>query len=236
MRLISKAAAAVAVPLLVTACASAPPAAPAKHTGPTANPAAAADPDAGLLTGTELKSMLVPGSWFPAGFTADPNGSVNTGSSYQQPSPAAAGAPACARLDGTAWVVLGGVGSVSFAQDDYIDQSTSEQYAQEIDVFPGTGARQVMTGLRALSRTCPSFEDQQTSSTVSVKLRQGPRLGDDALTFLLDSPRWQGGTALEAVRIGTAVITVLYSADSGTGRAQATRLASAIAAKLAPRA
>jgi hypothetical protein len=235
MRLISKAAATIAVPLLVTACAAAPPAAPAQHPRPTATPAAA-DPDAGLLTGAELKSMLAPGSWFPAGFTADPTGSVNTGSSYQQPSPAAAGAPDCQRLDGTAWVVLGGVGSVSFAQDDYIDQSTSEQYAQEIDVFTGTGAQQVMTGLRNLSHTCPSFQDQQTSSTVSVKLRKGPRLGEDALTFLLDSPRWQGGTALEAVRIGSAVITVLYSADSGTGRAQATRLASAIAAKLAPRA
>jgi hypothetical protein len=230
MRFISIAATAVALPLLVTACKSTSQQGTSGPGGATAS-SAAASPTASPLTGIQLKAMLAPASWFPSGFAIDPTGSVDTGDSYQQPS-SAGRAPGCIRLDGTAWVQLAGVGSVSFAQNDYIDRSISEQYAQEIDVYQGTSAKDVMTGLRRLARTCPSFHDAQTSSTVTVKLRQGPALGDDSLTFRLKSPRWQGGTALEAVRVGTAVVTVLYSAASGTGTAQATKLATTITRRL----
>src|SRR6202035_5216070 len=107
---------------------------------------------------------------------------------------------------------LSGVGAVSWAQNDYVDKVTSVTYAQEIDVYRGTSAQDTMAGLRKLASTCPSFQDQQTSSTVTVKLTAGPALGNDALTFTLDSPRWMGATTLEAVRIGTTVVNVLYSA------------------------
>ncbi len=227
MRFLRVAAAAAALPLLVTACSFGSGRSPSKPAGATSP----ANPDAGLLTGSQLKDMLAPSSWFPPGFNLDSTGSVNTGSTYE-PASAAAGAPDCAHLDATAWIQLAGLGSVSFAENDYIDQDTSEQYAQEIDAYPGQGADAAMAGLRKLAATCPHFEDAQTSSTVTVKLRKGPRLGDDSLTFRLESPRWQGGTSLEAVRVGTAIITVLYSGSSGTGTAQATKLATAITKKL----
>lgn len=230
MRFLSRAATAVSLPLLVTACTSA---SQPSSSGPGQQPgsSATARPEASPLTGTQLAAALVPASWFPAGFTVDPTGSVNTGGTYQQPS-SADSAHGCTKLDGTAWIQLADTGSVSFAQNDYINRSTSEQYAQEIDVYPGTSAQRVMTRLRRLARTCPAFPDAQTSSTVTVTLRKGPALGDDSLIFGLKSPRWQGGTALEAVRVKTAVITVLYSAASGTGTAQATRLAATITRRL----
>jgi hypothetical protein len=230
MRFISTTVAAAAVPLLVAACSSASPTGSAEPTRAATSSAAAA-PNAGLLKGTQLKALLAPVSWFPSGFTADPTGSVNTGDTYQEPSPTT-GPPDCTKLDGTAWVDLSGVGSVSFAQNDFIDQSTSEQYAQEIDVYQGTSAQEAMAGLRKLAGTCPTFHDAQTSSTVTVKLMNGPALGDDALTFTLDSPMWGGGLTLEAVRVGTAVATVLYSAASGSATTQATRLAAAVTANL----
>jgi hypothetical protein len=229
MRFISVAAVA-ALPLLVAACSLAPSAGTSKPTGAAAA-SATANPDAGLMTGTQLKARLVAAGQFPAGFTLDPTGSVDSGDTYQLPSPAA-GAPDCTRLDATSWEAQAGVGSVSFAENDYIDNDTSEQYAQEIDVFRGASAQAAMAGLRKLASTCPSFHDAQTSSTVTVKLANGPALGDDALTFTLDSPQWAGGTTLEAVRVGTAVVTVLYSAASGTGAAQATDLATAITKNL----
>lgn len=221
------AAAAIALPLLATACS------PTTGTsGPVtgATSATPANPNAGLLTGTQLKALLAPASWFPPGFKLDPNGSADTGGSFQPPSPP--GTLKCARLDATSWVELSGVGGVSFAQNDYVNRSTSEQYAQEIDVYRGTGAQGVMAGLRKLASTCPHFRDAQTSSTVTVKLKQGPNLGDDALTFLLKSPRWAGGTTLEAVRVGTAVVSVFFSAGSGTGKTQATKLATLVTANL----
>jgi hypothetical protein len=219
MRLTRIAAAVTAIPLLVAACSSSP-----ATSTPSGTPA---NPDAGLLTGSQLDAMLAPASWFPAGYTADPSGSENTGSTYEPPT-TSANLP-CSRLDGTSWIELARVGSVSFAQNDYIDNDTSEEYAQEIDVFQGAGAQQVMAALRKLPGTCPTFTDPQTKGTVTVRLQSGPSLGDDALTFLLSSPAWNGGTALEAVRVGTAVVTVLHSADSGTGAAQTTSLATLLA-------
>lgn len=225
-------AAAAALPLLVTACSTA---GPSSSGSPTASAEATtatsasspANPDAGLLTGVELKGLLEPMSFFPKGFSADPSGSVNTGQDYQPPT--APGKLSCTRLDATSWVDLSDIGSVSFAQNDFIDQTTSEEYAQEIDAYQGTSAHAVMAALRKVTGRCPRFTDSQTSSTVTVRLGKGPAVGDESLSLRLSSPRWLGDTTLVAVRVGTAVITVLYSADSGTGATQAGKLATKLA-------
>jgi hypothetical protein len=221
MRLIIPIATAAAVAVLATAC-SPQPASKSPGSSPTS-----ASPDAGLLTGAQLKNMLAPASWFPSGYDIDPTGSVNTGSTYEPPTPP--GSLPCTRLNSTGWEALSGVGSVSFAQNDYVDQDTSEEYAQEIDVFQGSGAQQAMAGLRKLATTCPTFSDSQTSSTVTVSLQSGPSLGDDALTLMLSDPSWEGGTALEAVRVGSAVVTILCSVNTGNGASQATSLSTLLA-------
>jgi hypothetical protein len=241
MRFISTTiAVAAALPLLATACSAAPSAgtptsassaSSAPASSAPASSAAPANPDAGLLTGTQLEAALQPAATFPDGFTLDPGGSVDTGATFEQAS-ASTGATACTRLDGTDWVDLAGPVAVSFAENDYFDRSTSEQFAQEVDAYPGTGAQAVMAGLRKVPVRCPTFPNAQTSSTVTVKLVPGPALGDDALTIILSSPRWRGDIALEAVRVGTSVVTVLHSATSGTGVAMATALARAITAKV----
>jgi hypothetical protein len=233
MRPIMKAASAAALPLTLAACsASSSTGSAPSASAPTSAAAssASANPDAGMFTGTQLKSMLQPASFFPSGFTRDPSGSVNTGDTYQPATPP--GKLPCSRLDSTDWVDLSGIGSVSFAQSDFINKSTSEEYAQEIDEYQGAGAKDVMAALRKLPARCRTFSDQQTSSTVTVKLRKGPSLGDDSLSFTLTSPRWLGGTTLDAVRIGTAVITVLYSSGNGTGATRANALTRLVAGKL----
>lgn len=208
--------AAAALPLLAAACSAAPsPAAPSAA-------APAASPTASPLNGVQLKHLLAPASWFPPGFKADPGGSVHTGASdFAAPPPAHL---PCRRLGATGWIDMSGVTAVSFAQDDYIDASAG-QYAQEIDVYHATSAQDAMAGLRALRSTCRSYRDPQTGGTVTVTFRKGPQLGDDALAISLTNPRWAGGTTLEAVRVGTAVITVYYSSATGSGKAQATKLA-----------
>lgn len=179
--------------------------------------------------GAQLKALLAPASWFPRGFKIDQQGSVDTGNYYQPATPP--GALECSRLDGTSWVQLGNGGAVSFAQNDYLDQNAG-QYAQEIDVYQGSTAQDVMAKLRHAAASCRGFHDAQTSSTVTVTLEAGPRLGDDALTIRLQDPRWLGGTTLEAVRVGHAVATVYFSAVGGTGQAQATTLAAVLTANL----
>ena len=219
---------ALAVTLLAVACSSTSPSAAPKPSAGSTSPAPV-DPNAGLLTGTQLKALLAPASWFPRGFTLDPQGSVDTGNYHQPVSPP--GPLECSRLNDTGWVELGNGGAVSFAENDYIDQNTG-QYAQQIDVYQGTTAEQVMANLRKAAARCQSFRDSQTSSTVTVKLMKGPRLGDDALTIGLQDPAWEGDDTHEAVRVGTAVVTVYFSAASGTSQAHATKLAAVLTANL----
>jgi hypothetical protein len=211
-----------ALSLSVAACSS-----NASH--PTAAAQTSADPDAGLPTGTVLKADLV-STGIPTGYALDTSGSVDTGADYQAPT-APTTATACTNLDGTSWVNLAGRGSVSFAQNDYIDNSTSEEYAQEIDAFQGTTAQDVMTALSDITTKCPTFNDSQTSSTIKVSAVASSSPGDGAVVITLSDPKWEGDTTLEAVRVGHSVVTVLSSATSGSG-AFAQSMATQIAAKL----
>ena len=214
--------------LLVAACSSTSPSATSPHSA-TMTSSARVDPNAGLPTGTQVKALLAPASWFPRGFKIDPQSSVNTGSNYQPTTPT--GVRKCSRLHATAWVQLGNGGAVSFAQNVYFNQNAG-QYSQEINVYQGSTAQDVMAKLRQAAARCRSFHDAQTSSTVTVTRKTGPQLGDDALTIRLRNPRWLGGMTLEAVRVGHAVATVYFSAASGTGEAQATKLAAVLTANL----
>lgn len=226
MRLVPTALAAAALPLLAACSPFSGTGHPGISTGKPASPA--------LLNGAQLKAALAPASFFPAGYTLDPTGSVNTGPDQQAASPPPSRRPDCAKLEGTSWVVLAAPGSVAFAENDYLDKAKQE-YAQEIDSYPGTGAEQVMASLRKVAAACATYHEANTSARTTVKLRGGPPLGDDALTLVLANPSFEGGITLEAVRVGTAVITVQMSALSGTGQSQATSLATRITRDLRAR-
>jgi hypothetical protein len=83
-----------------------------------------------------------------------------------------------------------------------------------------------------MARRSTSTRERLPSRTVTVKLMKGPQLGDDALTIGLQDPAWEGDETDEAVRVGTAVVTVFFSAASGTSQAQATKLAADLTASL----
>lgn len=202
----------------------------AQATGAAAASPSATDPNAGLPNGTQLKADLV-SAGIPKGYALDASGSVDSGADFQAPA-APTVATGCSSLEGTSWVNVADLGSVSFAQNDYIDKNTSEEFAQEVDAFQGTTAQEVMTALSKIAVKCPSFKDSQTSSTVKVSATAESSPGDGAVVIKLSDPRWEGGMTLEAVRVGHSVVTVLSSANSGSA-ALAKSMASQIAAKLA---
>ena len=223
-----------ALSLSVAACSPSGSNSGAGPTGSLATTAAptTADPDAGLPTGTQLKADLL-STGIPAGYALDTSGSVDTGSNYQAPSvSASAGATGCASLEGTSWVGLAGFGSVSFAENDYVDKSSSEEFAQEIDAFQGTTAQDVMSALSGIAAKCPTFKDSQTSSTVKVSVATSASPDDGTVVITLSDPAWEGTTTLEAVRVGHSVVTVLSSANSGSA-AFAKSTASQIATRVA---
>ena len=101
MRLLPAAAAlltAAAVPLAAAACTTGSPPAPDKAAGARSAAPSPATPDAGLLTGTQLKGLLEPRSYFPRGYARDPAGTRDTGSGYQEPTATSVAKPKCGLL------------------------------------------------------------------------------------------------------------------------------------------
>lgn len=220
-----------ALPLALVACSSSSTSTKASASAGTKS-AAAKDPNAGLLTGTQLKKALAPATYFPAGFASDSSATRDTGDSYSEPSVAAVSKPDCTRLDGTSWISLTGIDGVSFAQGDYINKNTSAEIAQEIDVYRGTTAKTVMGAVVKLASACPSFTDSQTSTKVKVSGHAEAGLGDEAYTITLTNSAWQSGTTLTAARVGTAVVSVLAGSGADNGAAAAKKLTSRVVSAL----
>ncbi|MYS88694.1 MULTISPECIES: hypothetical protein [Streptomyces] len=231
MRLSSRALtvlAAAALPLALASCSSASSA----DTSAATAPAKPKDPNAGLLTGTQLKKALAPASYFPSGFAADPGLARDTGDTYQAPATKSATRPHCADLAATSWISLTGVEGVSFAQDSHINKNTSAELDQEIDVYRGTTAADVMKDVAKVAAACPSYTDADTHSTVKVTGASTTGLGDEAYTITLTDSAWESGTTLIAARAGTAVVSVLSTDGGDNGAASAKRLAQHVLASV----
>jgi hypothetical protein len=226
--------AAAMLPLSLAACTSGATPATPPATVP-ATPFAAgttADPDAGLLTGAQLKALLEPASYFPSGYRRQRAGTRDSGTGYELPGAARVRKPQCRLLGATSWTSITGINGVSFAQDAYIDKTRSTEIAQEIDVYPGSTARAVMRELGAISATCLSYTDPQTGSRAEVREQASSRLGEGGYVITVTDPAWRGGTTLVAARAGTAVVTVLSTDGADNGHASAVRLARALVAVL----
>ncbi|MEU3242607.1 MULTISPECIES: hypothetical protein [unclassified Streptomyces] len=225
--------AAAVLPLALAACSSGTSGTSGTSGRPSAAPTKAAeDPDAGLLTGARLKKALAPASFFAAGFSVDPDGVRDSGATYTAPSASAVPKPDCSLLGGTSWISVTGVSGVSFAQNDYVSRTTSEDIAQEIDTFRGTTSAKVLKDLEKTAAACTTFTDAQTHSRVKVTGSAAPGLGDAAYTLTLTDSAWQNGTTLIAVRSGTDVVSVLSTDGHDNGAATAGKLAARIVTSL----
>ncbi|MEU7303652.1 hypothetical protein [Streptomyces sp. NPDC007206] len=219
-----------ALPLALTACSSG---SSSDTGGASAAPAKAKDPNAGLATGTQLKKALAPASAFPAGFAAEADGASDSGGTFLDPSGRSKAKPDCTRLEATSWIqVTGYKGGVSFAQNDYVNHSKTEEIAQEIDAFQGTTATAVMKQMQAVAAECATFTDTDAHAKVKVTGTSTAGLGDEAYTMTLTSGAWENGTTLMAVRSGKSVITVLSTAGSDDGAAGAKKVTTQILGSL----
>jgi hypothetical protein len=223
---LSPIAVAAVLPLALAGCSSL--AASSASAGTSSVAGSSADSGAGLLTGSQLKTALVT-TGIPSGYAANNAATTDSGSAYQSPGAAATASPKCANLEATSWVNLAGYESVSFAQNDYVNNGSSEEFAQEVDAYEGGTAQTVMANLAKMATTCPSFADSGTSSTVKVAVATGTSLGDGTVTITLTDSSWSSSETLVAVRVGQNVISVLNSA-TGNSATYANTLASAITA------
>ncbi|MER6327884.1 hypothetical protein [Streptomyces sp. NPDC001034] len=225
MRLSSRAATLLAVasalPLALTACSGGS----TDATAPSAKQTKAKDPNAGLLTGTQLKKALAPASAFPAGFAVEDDNSADSGAQLLTPSARKTAKPDCSKLEATSWIqVTGYEDSSSFAQNDYVNRQKTEEIAQEIDEFPAAQGTAVMKQLQTVATECATFTDTDAHAKVKVTGEATTGLGDEAYTMTLTSGTWQNGTTLVAARSGSHLVTVLSTAGSDNGAASAKKL------------
>ncbi|MEV0976701.1 hypothetical protein [Streptomyces sp. NPDC049915] len=210
---------------VLTGCQSGQDTADGKPAAASGAPAKAQNPNAGLLTGTQLKQALAPASVFPAGLTPVADGATDSGDDFLAPSSRNTAKTDCTKLENTAWLdVTGYKGGVSFAQDDRADQDRTEEMTQEIDAFQGTTAQAVMQRIRGVAAECATFTDTADHVKVRVKGKSADGLGNEAYTLTLTSATWENGTTLIASRVGKSVITVMSTAGSENGAASAKKL------------
>ncbi len=236
MRLTSRAVqllAAAALPLALAACSAGSSDSGSSNDSTASAAKASKDPNAGLMTGSRLRKALAPASFFAPGFTEDTSGTRDSGTTYAPPAKAKAAAkPDCGKLSGTSWIGITGATGVSFAQNDYLNKNTSEEVGQEIDVFRGSAATDVLQDLQKSATACNGFQDEQTHSKVNVAGARTKGLGDDAYTITLTDSAWENGTTLMATRVGTSLVTVISTDGKDNGAATAMKLSQQVAANL----
>ncbi|MER5599001.1 hypothetical protein [Streptomyces sp. NPDC002265] len=228
----AKTLAVVALPLALAACSSGSTDS-SSHTSAASQDKPAKDPNAGLMTGTQLKKALAPASAFPSHLTAVKDGFADSGSEFVSPQSRSTAKPDCSKFENSTWLDVSGYkGGVSFAQGDYANQDQTEEMTQELDAFQGTTATDVMKNVQAAATACAAFTDLDDHSKVELAGRATPGLGDEAYTITVTSGHWESGTTLIAVRVGSTVATVMSSAGSDNGAANAAKLAGNLADSL----
>ncbi|MBC3840233.1 hypothetical protein GXW82_08630 [Streptacidiphilus sp. 4-A2] len=165
--------------------------------------------------------MLLPVHEVPSSLKLDPSGSRETLEVFSAPSMGnVSKTQACSLLGGTSWITATGIGSGSFAQNDYTD-SYGNMFAQEVDAFRGDNATATMTQLEHVFTECKSFKITQSGSsfTEGLSWKSLPGVGDQALKAVISSPELDGGTTLVAVRVGNLIATTLDNDQNNTGSA-----------------
>jgi hypothetical protein len=200
--------------------------------GSAGSNAAPSPSTAKVLKGIKLRSLLLPASAMPKGFQLNPDGVRNTGDAVAPPSTTTvAPGKVCGMFQQTSWTRVAGIGSATFAQNDYGDADHTSQFAQEIETYHGDDAQKVMSGLRKAFAHCASFTDTSNGMRIKVKLVRSalPGAGDEGIKAVQTSSAWQGGMTYVAVRVGNSVVTAFYTSSHADKGAAAVNMAKRIA-------
>jgi hypothetical protein len=204
----------------------------ASSTNAAAAPNATTNQFANLPTGTTLRGVLAPKSFFPAGFAQDASTTADSRDAYRTQTTTAPAKPDCTLLSGTGWFTVTRVNEVSFAQTAYVNKTTNAEQDEEVFAYSGTGAATQLADVGKLATLCPSYTDAQTHTKVKVTEHATTRLGDGGYTLTLTDPGWQTGSTLEAVRVGNEIAFVYSTSEPGNGAVDATKLTNYLVTKL----
>jgi hypothetical protein len=179
---------------------------------------------AGQLTGTQLESVLLPASDFPAGFTASSTGPITSGGSLTTgPATYNLATISCATFIqhlgtvgfGETAMVAGGVGASGQAYDQLIYQFGT-----------ASAASAFVSGVQALAGRCGSFTATANGSTgtFSLQATAGTPVGGHSTVELLQTGTLGGSKQVVDTLFCASGVDVFAASGVGVGGAAAPAL------------
>lgn len=192
----------------------------ARATAPTSAPASAAampplPAASGQLTGTDLESVLLPASFFPAGFTVPSSGPVTSGSSLM---PAAATSNLATMACATFVERLGSTGFGETALAAVSLSGSAQEYGELVYQFGSPPAATAFAaGIKALAGRCGSFTITSSgqSGTYSLKAADGPALAGHPTLTLGESGSTAGTRLVISTLFSVSGVDVFASSAVG---------------------
>jgi hypothetical protein len=208
-----------------SSAASAAPAPATAVPGPTGSmtPVAAAS---GQLTGTQLEAVLLPQSFFPAGFTLASSSQVSSGDTLTSAPPQYDPATA----DCTTFI--NNFGNTGFGETAMAAESAAAQSEQAFDQvvyqFAAPGAASAfVSGIQSLAGRCHSFTatDNGAKGTFSLRAAPGPAVGGHSSVELTESGVLNGSSLALNTLLSASGVDVFAGAAVGLGVGAPTSLA-----------
>ena len=171
----------------------------------------------GQLTGSQLATVLLPQSSFPAGFAMSPSSAVSSGGSLTS-------APAqydLATIDCATFVNhLGttGFGETAMAANSFV--GTQQAFDQVVYQFgSAAGASDFIAGVRSLAARCHSFTATDNGATghFSLSATAGPAVGGHPSLRLVQSGTINGSSLVLDTLLSASGVDVFTGAAVGLG-------------------
>ena len=199
---------------------------PSSSTAAPAPTAAAPSPTApmtplpaasGQLTGTQLQTVLLPQSFFPAGFTLSPSAAVSSGGALTSAPPQYDLATiSCS-------VFVNHLGNTGFGETAMASASAVGQrqaFDQVVYQFRSPGAASAfVSGIESLARRCGSFTatDNGARGMFSLKAAPGPSVGGHPSLELTQTGELNGSALTLDTLLTASGVDVFAGAAAGLG-------------------
>lgn len=181
-------------------------------------------PAAGQLTGTQLESVLLPESDFPAGFATPTTGPISSGGSLTS-------GPATYNLATiTCATFIQHFGTTGFGETAMVEGSVAasgQAYDQFIYQFAaGSQATAFVAGIQSLAARCASFTASANGTTGTFSLRATPSapVGGHSAVEMLETGTLGGSKIILDTLLSASGVDVFAASGLGVGGAAAPAL------------
>jgi hypothetical protein len=179
----------------------------------------------GQLTGTQLQTVLLPQSSFPAGFTPSSSGAVSSGSALSS-SPAHYNLATVSCATFVNHLGNTGFGETAMASNGFVDKS--QAFDQVVYQFGSAGAASgFMSGIKALAGRCHAFTatDNGATGRFSLSATAGPAIGGHPSLRLAQTGTIAGSSIVLDTVLSASGVDVFAGAAAGVGTSAPTSVA-----------